>query len=447
MAEDIQHTEESPETSSNVEATETPMQNEESETKVNAESEEVPTQNPKTETLSEEKQVEERPKEKNKFRKWIERHTDPKQVGSLIVALVATVIGGLILWGTPKIIAYIRCYTRPYITFESDYTQVLSMSEDVPNLEYSVGEKMWKKLGTQAIVFGGDRGKLMLRGRNDWGTGIGIDLNALSIESMICDFTRFITFATDEQESIICDIPHFITSNISFATDAQIICTGDIRTLIDYKHYKQTNTSKAIFSYLFAGCTQLVVAPELPSTQLADECYASMFEGCTSLKTAPMLPAKELARSCYANMFKGCTSLEISPVLPAKELALSCYAGMFMDCTSLEKVIDVLPAQKLTKNCYSHMFSNCTSLKRAPILPAEELADYCYYGMFKGCTSLSEIHMMVLDIQDENSFHCFNDWLDNALSKGIFYKNKNAHWDNEGIVPEGWEVVLVEPDE
>lgn len=97
MAEDIQHTEEIPETPSNVEATETLTPNEEGVTKVNAESEETPMQNPKTETLSEEKQVKEHPNEKSKFRNWIDRHTDPKQVGSFIVALVATIIAGLIV--------------------------------------------------------------------------------------------------------------------------------------------------------------------------------------------------------------------------------------------------------------------------------------------------------------------------------------------------------------
>ena len=35
---------------------------------------------------------------------------------------------------------------------------------------------------------------------------------------------------------------------------------------------------------MFAGCTSLTTAPELPATTLADYCYMSMFQGCTKLK-------------------------------------------------------------------------------------------------------------------------------------------------------------------
>ena len=34
-----------------------------------------------------------------------------------------------------------------------------------------------------------------------------------------------------------------------------------------------------------------------------------MFAGCTSLTQAPQLPATTLAKDCYTNMFKGCSNL------------------------------------------------------------------------------------------------------------------------------------------
>jgi hypothetical protein len=34
-----------------------------------------------------------------------------------------------------------------------------------------------------------------------------------------------------------------------------------------------------------------------------------MFAGCTSITTAPELPATGLAQGCYSNMFNGCTNL------------------------------------------------------------------------------------------------------------------------------------------
>ncbi len=459
-----------------------------------------------------------------------------------LTTLLITVIAGLIVIAVPKIVVYFRCYTKPYITFESDFTQVFQLSDKsdkyinyvvpnyvVPNLEYSVGESRWKALGDQIIVFGGNRGKLMLRGKNRRGTGI---------------------------------------ANISFATDAQVICTGDIRTLVDYKHYQHTDTEQAVFASLFEGCSQLVVAPELPATALAnrcysnmffgctslkrppelpataladscysgmffgctslkralelpattlaEDCYSDMFRGCTSLKRPPELPAMALANRCYSDMFYGCTSLETPPKLPATALAVGCYRYMFFGCTSLKrapelpattlanrcysnmffrctslKIVPELPATALAEGCYSDMFRGCTSLERAPKLPATALAEgcysdmfrgctslerppelpatalavecyrhmffgcislkrapelhatalaqWCYDRMFSGCTSLSSVTMMAVGINKGDFYH----WLDGTSTSGRFYKNKNAQWSNDGIVPENWKVELI----
>lgn len=357
---------------------------------------------------------------------WIKGHTD----SALVVTLIASVIGALIVRWSIKYVTYLRFYTRPYITLEADFTQVFRLSMKVPNLEYSVGEERWKELGEENIVFGGNRGKLLLRGRSEIGT---------------------------------------YGATISFASNAEVICSGDIRTLIDYRHYDQTDTQQAIFSYLFYRCTQLVVAPELPATKLAKYCYSAMFSGCSSLKTAPNLPAMQLADCCYSWMFSDCSSLERTPELPAMTLADQCYSWMFADCSSLI-LIPELPATVLAVNCYSYMFFGCTSLERVPELFAIDLADYCYSNMFsncismkiapellalklanhcyknmfRGCSSLCEISIMAVDIPNKD---CFDGWLDNTSPKGTLYKNKNAKWDDKGIVPEGWIVELVDPDE
>ena len=34
---------------------------------------------------------------------------------------------------------------------------------------------------------------------------------------------------------------------------------------------------------MFANCTSLTTAPELPATTLASECYRAMFQGCSNL--------------------------------------------------------------------------------------------------------------------------------------------------------------------
>jgi hypothetical protein len=166
---------------------------------------------------------------------------------SSMLALLITILGGLVVirvnkTGNEKRL-YDEFYSKPYLTFEADFTQVFCLSERVNSLEYSVGEKEWEELGTQSIVFGGTRGKLLLRGMSAVGTDGAM---------------------------------------ISFTTDAQVICTGDIRTLVDYKHYETVATNDAKFNSLFENCSQLIVAPELPSMDLAESCYLGMFYGCTS---------------------------------------------------------------------------------------------------------------------------------------------------------------------
>jgi len=65
---------------------------------------------------------------------------------------------------------------------------------------------------------------------------------------------------------------------------------------------------------MFEDCTSLTIAPELPATVLATQCYDSMFEGCTSLITVPELPATILEKKCYYNMFYKCSSIKLSTI-------------------------------------------------------------------------------------------------------------------------------------
>ena len=246
----------------------------------------------------------------------------------------------------------------PYVTFTADATQTLTMSKTVETLEYSVGGGEWATLGTTTVTFGGDNGDLRLRGKSAIGTASEEDL---------LDNCSIITFGDE---------------------DVEVVCTGDIRTLVDYENYTTTSTANARFAKLFFNCTNLIKTPKLPSVTLASFCYVCMFEGCTSLTEAPELPATELAHSCYHSMFYGCTNLSVAPELPVTDLATDCYRQMFVDCTGLTEAPE-LPATILSPGCYAFMFSGCTSLDEAPELPATTLDYLCYYYMFSGCTSLT----------------------------------------------------------
>ena len=278
----------------------------------------------------------------------------------------------------------------PYITFTANGEQKFMMTTKdytISGLEYSVNNGKWTTVeaGTE-VPFGGAKGDLRLRGINPNGTAT--DWNA-------------------------CSTIKFTEANVNVA------CTGDIRTLQDWKNYNIVETKNARFCYLFKDCAVLTSAPELPATTLADFCYQRMFEGCTSLKTAPILPAENLARKCYSDMFDGCTSLVKAPALPA---------------------------MVLTDYCYSSMFMNCTSLESAPELPATKLAKYCYSYMFYGCENLSSVTMLAPSDKIKDTSDSFNYWLDNAgtndgITRKLIVLDEAAYNElvnNEAYLPAIW---------
>ena len=273
------------------------------------------------------------------------------------------------------------CY--PYVTFTAKDPQTFKMTNP-SNIEYSVNNGKWATVeaGTE-VTFGGANGTLRLRGTNINGTASG---------SSTWSKYSTITF-TDKT--------------------VKVACTGDIRTLLDWRNYSTVNTQNALFCYLFKDCAVLTSAPDLPATTLAGYCYFKMFEGCTSLTSAPELKATTLADECYFSMFRNCTSLTSAPKLTATELKYYCYGSMFAGCTSLEKAPE-LPATTLANNCYTFMFYGCTSLTSAPELKATTLKPDCYNGMFSGCTKLSTVTMLAPSDKILKTSKCCYNWLYNA---------------------------------
>ena len=290
----------------------------------------------------------------------------------------------------------------PYLTFTADEEQTFIMSAkesyEIPGLEYSVNNGTWKKVVTgEPVTFGGSKGTLSLRGKNN-------------LEG------------TSKQNSGY--------SQISFGkTDVNVACKGDIRTLLDYTNYKDVATESARFRHLFEDCTQLTSAPDLPAETLAEECYSFMFDGCTSLKTAPELPATTLAGYCYFRMFSRCKALETAPTLSAETLDTSCYGYMFDGCTNL-KTAPELRATQLKSGCYEGMFREC-SLESAPELPATMLAQKCYAYMFQNCANLSSVTMLASSDEIKKYYYTCFYWLKDAgtsaKSRTLIVKDEAAY--------------------
>ena len=252
----------------------------------------------------------------------------------------------------------------------------------------------------------------------------------------------------------------------TFGMSGRIAASGSVMSLIDGVGEADTVPCEYCFSYLFAGCTALTKAPQLPAKTLADYCYSRMFGECTSLSQTPEFPATQLANtcysamfincsdltdvaelnatdlapSCYRNMFYGCTKLTKAPKLSATQLADNCYGGMFANCTSLTEAPE-LPATDLKRLCYSQMFSGCTSLSKAPDLMSEELIDYCYSQMFKGCTSLNYIKVGVMSLDNDSS--ATGNWVEGVDGPGVFIFPCGSTYDKHGIseVPDNFTII------
>ena len=130
----------------------------------------------------------------------------------------------------------------PYVTFKANEEQTFKMTTSgsyytISGLQYSVNNGKWTTVeaGTE-VTFGGANGTLRLRGTNNNGTA--------------SSWSKF--------------------STITFTNDVNVTCTGDIRTLLDWRNYSTVNTKNARFCSLFDGCSVLTSAPELPATELAD---------------------------------------------------------------------------------------------------------------------------------------------------------------------------------
>ena len=293
-------------------------------------------------------------------------------------------------WNTGTITEGSKAELVPFVTFTADGEQKFKMTTNdrsytISGLQYSVNGGDWENVVVdKEVTFGGPHGDLRLRGTNTNGTATVMSQNST------------ITFTNP---------------------NVKVACTGDIRTLLNWKNYSTVDTQNARFSYLFNNCAALTSAPELPATKLARNCYYIMFGGCTSLTAAPELPATTLANSCYQSMFDGCTNLTAAPELPATKLA---------------------------KRCYSYMFYGCKSLTSASELKATTLADYCYENMFLHCTKLSTVTMLAPSDQISKKSDCCYNWLYNAgtdetvSSRTLKVMDADAYTALESNLPDIW---------
>lgn len=268
---------------------------------------------------------------------------------NLIVGKNKVTIGNVTVaeWGTDKIDGGKAEY-NPDFTFKADAEQKFKMitkgNYTISKLQYSVNNGEWNDVvANEEVTFGGTNGDLRLRGTNTNGTASSWS----------------------------------VYSTITFTNDVKVACTGDIRTLLDWRNYSTVNTQNARFCHLFQDCTVLTSAPELPAKELADNCYSDMFYGCTSLTSTPELKATKLAENCYFHMFYKCTKLStVTMLAPSDQISkatICCFdwlynAGTDETVSSRTLIVTDEAAYNALKSKYylptKWQIGNCTVLNK-----------------------------------------------------------------------------------
>lgn len=209
--------------------------------------------------------------------------------------------------------------------------------------------------------------------QKDSGVNLGTGAN-ISLQTSIDDgetwspYTLGTTIQLDHIGDSVCFAAADGVTNSSiypsqFALIGKVAASGDISSLL--KNDQATASSIALqgdcYRQLFQNCSALTSAPELPATNLAQQCYYRMFYGCSSMVRGPSsLPAMTLAAGCYKHMFYYCEALAGSFTVPATTLADSSCDAMFAYCTALTSV--TLGATTLAANGYGWIFYECRAL-------------------------------------------------------------------------------------
>lgn len=290
---------------------------------------------------------------------------------------------------------------------------------------YLIGDPGYAKIkahGSGTITIGSGDVGLLIAKENEliWSTASGRSIAYNDGDVFL--FRRLTALAKGSRVNTIQIRSNDGTGNCDLYGNAMSLVFGpDFSNQFDLTGYSN------VFNGLFAGSTGLksVYSSFLPATTLESGCYSTMFAGCTNLINAPNLSARKLANSCYRQMFQSCKSLTQPPIEfgYTQELQPACFDQMFYGCSSLTSAPELI-AKVLPSRCYYQMFAHCTSLQQPPPnFGGLEMSSHSCYEMFMGCTSLGT----TMDISDVEKFapYCCQGMYSNctALNAGCIIPN------------------------
>jgi hypothetical protein len=227
----------------------------------------------------------------------------------------------------------------------------------------------------------------------------------------------------------------------TFTSTGNYNVSGNILSLVYGDDFSSEQTiGNYCFCRLFDGA-KIVHAKDLilAATKIGIYAYGYMFNSCSQMIDAPVIQATELADACCSFMFRYCSSLQKTPILPAVDTATYCYRDMFNGCVNLVEISEIA-AQKVYNSSFAYMFSSCSKLETTPVLYATQLDASSYYRMFYNCSKLREVRTMALNVSKTN---CLYQWLYGVSSNGVFYKDAKMTSFPVGAngIPSGWTVL------
>ena len=193
-----------------------------------------------------------------------------------------------------------------------------------------------------------------------------------------------------------------------------------------------------------SGHITSLINENCPNT-MGKYCFYWLFMPSSTDNRNDIVDASELilptttSEACYQDMFTRCNIVH-APKLPATSLAEKSYYGMFSGCIHLVDDI-ILPATRLSNNCYRSMFKGCTSLPSANIY-ASQFLETAYYrrDMFRNCSNFNTLILPNLINAPSTSD---TTWLISVAATGTVYQNAEATWDKSTAsmgIPKGWTV-------
>lgn len=150
-----------------------------------------------------------------------------------------------------------------------------------------------------------------------------------------------------------------------FTSTNQFNVYGNIMSLIKSDNFCGTTltdgTNKNAFSYLFNYANVRNAQNLILPKNTTYGCYAKMFANCSNLFNAPELPATILSTYCYEKMFYNCDSLMYAPTLRVNGFTLTSNVGyscayMFAECHKLNSVTCLF--DDLTSYCINNINGN-----------------------------------------------------------------------------------------